>query len=88
MQGLPDLWEEPADSEVEARERVLAIRKYINEEVGDFYAGEDYHVTLARLYIEWAWEHLHDLTDEYDRDDVEPQRLQLSGMILGSVDYK
>lgn len=65
---LPDLWTEPPESEEEAAERVDVIRGYINEEVGDVKDGQEMRRTLARLYTEWALEHIQDLR-EFDREN-------------------
>ena len=63
MKDQLEAWSDPPESEGEARERAETLRKQVNEEVRVFYdAGTpELHRVLARLYVEWALEHVQDL---------------------------
>jgi hypothetical protein len=69
---MPDrleTWDEPPETEREARQRAEDLRRQITEEARVFFdAGTpELHRQLARLYVEWALEHVQDL-QEFDSD--------------------
>jgi len=69
MNDRLEAWSDPPESKAEARERADVLRSQLNEEVRVFYdAGTpELHRVLARLYVEWALEHVQEL-QELDRD--------------------
>ena len=60
-----EAWKKPPSTEEEARERCLALREQITEEVGVFYdkRARMHHRVLARLYAEWALEHVQEMQE-------------------------
>lgn len=68
---LPDLFEDPPEDTAEARDRVEAIRGYINEEVEAAVGAYELEYELARLYVEWALEHVENLDTVSYTDDAE-----------------
>ena len=68
-----ETWDDPPETEREARQRAEELRLQITEEARVFFdAGTpELHRQLARLYVEWALEHVQDL-QELD-DGVNPR---------------